>query len=292
MLADLDNQEHMSLFLGDTLGMAILDSGCSKTVCGKQWLSIYLDTLSIQDRKSVRRMDVLILDNMDDTASFDRAKDQELGKWKQMEVYREVPDTGQPTISTRWVLTKKEKNGQTLHKARLVVRGFEEDTDNLQKDSPTCSKNTLRLILCIFASKSWTLYSLDVKAAFLQGFPIDRELFLKPPKHARTKFLWLLLQCPYGLADASRKWYLRVVHELCKIGGRQSKYDRAVFTWHNKHGSLIGIVACHVDDFILAGDPSFHDNVVSQIRQVFAIGSEESSTFKYIGMQINFLNKD
>ena len=47
----------MSLFLGDTLGMAILDSGCSKTVCGKQWLSIYLDTLSIQDRKSVRRMD-------------------------------------------------------------------------------------------------------------------------------------------------------------------------------------------------------------------------------------------
>ena len=45
----------MSLFLGDTLGMAILDSGCSKTVCGKKWMSTYLDTLSVQDRKCVRR---------------------------------------------------------------------------------------------------------------------------------------------------------------------------------------------------------------------------------------------
>ena len=64
-----------------------------------------------------------------------------------MNVYQEVPNTRQPTISTRWVLTKKQKESQIVHKARLVVRGFEEDTCHLQKDSPTCSKDTLRLIL-------------------------------------------------------------------------------------------------------------------------------------------------
>ena len=57
LMADLENKEYLSLFLSDLFGMALLDSGCSKTVCGKKWLSAYLDTLSIQDRKSVQRND-------------------------------------------------------------------------------------------------------------------------------------------------------------------------------------------------------------------------------------------
>ena len=160
----------------------------------------------------------------------------------------------------------------------------------LQKDSPTCCKDTLRLILTIFSSHNWVLHSLDVKAAFLQGLPIERELFLKPPKHAKTRNLWRLLQCPYGLSDASRQWYLRVVYELCQLGGKQSKYDKAVFMWHDHHGALKGIVASHVDDFIVAGNKDFHKNVVSQIHTVFAIGSEESCSFKYIGMDISVTN--
>ena len=37
--------------------MAILDSGCTKTVCGQNWLTAYLDTLSLQDKKTVKRFD-------------------------------------------------------------------------------------------------------------------------------------------------------------------------------------------------------------------------------------------
>ena len=252
---------------------------------GAKWVEKTPSLASSHD--NIDEHDILILDNSNDTAAFDDAKDNELIKWKQMKVYKEVPDDGQSTISTRWVLTKKVKNEQTIHKARLVVRGFEENSDSLQKDSPICGKDTLRLIFSIFASKGWTLYSLDVKAAFLQGLPIEREVYLKPPKHAGTDKLWLLLQCPYGLTDASRKWYLRVVCEFCQLGGKQSKYDKAVFIWHDSNGELIGIVACHVDDFLLAGNSEFHQMVVIQIRNVFAIGSEESCSFKYIGMDIS-----
>ena len=40
---------------------------------------------------------------------------------------REVPDMGQPTISTRWVICEKDMtDGKKQMKARLVVRGFEE----------------------------------------------------------------------------------------------------------------------------------------------------------------------
>ena len=38
-----------SLF-GETVGCAIVDSGCSRTVCGELWLNNYLGTLSKQDR--------------------------------------------------------------------------------------------------------------------------------------------------------------------------------------------------------------------------------------------------
>ena len=37
-----------------------------------------------------------------------------------------------------------------------------------RKDSPTCSKENLRLALTIFASKHWSIDSLDIQRAFLQ----------------------------------------------------------------------------------------------------------------------------
>ena len=33
-------------FLGETLNLAVLESGCTKTVCGEEWLRCYIDTLS------------------------------------------------------------------------------------------------------------------------------------------------------------------------------------------------------------------------------------------------------
>ncbi|KAK6191223.1 hypothetical protein SNE40_002959 [Patella caerulea] len=50
------------------------------------------------------------------------AKQQELDKLHQFNTYIEVPDSGQNTLSTRWVITQKDNT----YKARLVVRGFEE----------------------------------------------------------------------------------------------------------------------------------------------------------------------
>ena len=44
----------MDVLIGETLNMAILDSGCSKTVCGNTWMNCYLDTLSEEDKKLVK----------------------------------------------------------------------------------------------------------------------------------------------------------------------------------------------------------------------------------------------
>ena len=230
--------------------------------------------------------EVLVVESSpNEKQEFDRAKMEELMKWKAMKVYREVPNIGQTTLSTRWVLTKKLNNNKIVcYKARLVARGFEEETPP-RTDSPTCSKNCLRLVFAIFAANSWLVYSLDIKSALLQGLPIDRDIFIKPPSQAKTDNLWLLLQCPYGLADASRQWYLKVKQELIALGFVQLKLDNAVFSWY-QNGRLHGIVACHVDDFVYAGSDVFHTTVVIKLKSIFVIGREEAHCFKFLGIHV------
>ena len=65
-------------------------------------------------------------------ARFDGAKQEELQKWIDMDVYIEVENTDQPYVTTRWVCTEKMKGGRIVQKARLVARGFEEDASQLR----------------------------------------------------------------------------------------------------------------------------------------------------------------
>ena len=109
------------------------------------------------------------------------AKEKELENMKENNVYELEEYKGQATISSRWIITEKYKEGKKVVKARLVARGFEEDSDKLRTDSPTCSRISFRLLIAVAASKSWRLNSIDISSAFLQGDKLDRALYLKPP---------------------------------------------------------------------------------------------------------------
>ena len=39
----------MEKLVGETFNMALLDSGCTKTVCGESWLKFYIETLSEEE---------------------------------------------------------------------------------------------------------------------------------------------------------------------------------------------------------------------------------------------------
>ena len=150
-----------------------------------------------------------------------RAKQLELQNWVKENVYDEVIDQGQRHISVHWVVTSKLDNGIWKTKVRLIARGFEETKNNFRTDSPTCLKESFRVALTIASSKCLTVNSIDIKAAFLQGKPIDRKVFLKPPKEAGANGkLWQLKKVVYGLTNASQVWYLRVVDELNKLNAK------------------------------------------------------------------------
>lgn len=216
------------------------------------------------------------------------AKLKEIESWKQYNVYDVVTDKGQPHISVRWVCTEKAlPDGNNQVKARLVARGFEEHNCDVQTDSPTAGKETLRIFLSVLAMFSWICHSIDVKAAFLQGANFDRDLYLKPPKEAEDMEgrLWKLNKCVYGLNDASRVWYFTVRDLLLKLGCKQLQVDPSMFQWYFQ-GSLCGIFLMHVDDFIWGGTHDFEESVIKEILKTFDIGRQANTMFKYIGLGI------
>ena len=142
------------------------------------------------------------------TKEVDEAKQLEILKWKNYDVFEEIENEGQATTSVRWVITKAKENV----KARLVARGYEEESfKEMRKDSPTIGKSTFRLTLAIIASNKWDVNSMDIQAAYLQGEPVEREVLLKPPPEAENpNMLWKLKKSVYVWV---RRWRKNVVFE-------------------------------------------------------------------------------
>ena len=208
--------------------------------------------------------------------------------WIENKVFEEVEDVGQKSISVRWVLTEKPKNDEMVVKARLVARGFEENTEDIRTDSPTCSKEAIRMLIALASTKRWICNSVDVKSAYLQGDQINRLVFLRPPPEFNIGKLWKLKKTVYGLADAARAWYSRVEKELCSLNVTKCKVENAFYVWYN-NGMVEGIICIYVDDFLWAGTNAFERMVIKKLKQRFLIGSSASKSFTYLGLRINSL---
>ena len=219
--------------------------------------------------------------------SWNNAKLDEIENWKKHDVFVEENDAGQKCVSTRWVCTMKETAEGLVPKARLVARGFEEKDKEIEKDSPTCSSESLRMILAIIAQNKWKPHSMDIKTAFLQSQKLDRNIYIRPPPEAKcTGKVWHLYKCVYGLSDASLCWYKKVRSLMRELGAQVSKVDPAVFYWSDMQGKLTGVLATHVDDFIWAGNQEFEGKVISIIRSKLNVGKEDDQVFKYLGIEL------
>jgi hypothetical protein len=205
----------------------------------------------VTTEEEVEVVEVLLTDVDESLTEVIEAKEKELGNLERNKVFQVVPYDNQNMVSSKWILTEKVKDGNKFIKARLVARGFQEDSSGLIKDSPTCSRESQRLVYLTAVIQSWQVQSIDITSAFLQGFPLEREVFLQPPRDiCSPDFCWKLNRCIYDLNDAPRKWYNKVHDVMLKLGGKVSVYDNALFLWHDDGNNLVGLLACHVDDFV------------------------------------------
>ena len=68
----------------------------------------------VQEWKSLEEVELSSTTESDHLAQVERAKLIELANWKSFNVYEEIPNEGQSTMSTRWVLTEKIKMDRRL----------------------------------------------------------------------------------------------------------------------------------------------------------------------------------
>jgi hypothetical protein len=76
-------------------------------------------------------------------------------------------------VNGKWVWTHKWKgNGSMdLYKARCVLQGFTQHpcVDYNETFNPVMKPATVHVVLTLALSRSWSVYQLDVKNAFLYG---------------------------------------------------------------------------------------------------------------------------
>ena len=82
------------------------------------------------------------------------AKLEEL-KWKTHKLYDAVDNCNEKFTDLRWVFSEKYVNCELNVKARLVAKAFLEDNSDILRDLPTCSKESMHLVLNIIPSSKW-----------------------------------------------------------------------------------------------------------------------------------------
>ena len=64
-----------------------------------------------------------------------------------------------------------------LSQSQTCCEGFEDsEKDHLQKESPTCLRESLRVIILLSVQQKWSIYAINIKTAFLQGKNISRDI--------------------------------------------------------------------------------------------------------------------
>ena len=190
-----------------------------------------------------------------------------------------------------------------LANARLVVPGYQDiSAYGIRCDAPTASRTSQHLLLAYTASSKWSLWSADIKSAFLKGEefgPEERILYLANirTKHADEPTLPFsphglcrVKKGIFGLADSPRRWYQRLNKAVIKRGWKISVLDSAMWMLWSEDGSeLEGIMLSHVDDLLMGGNERAQKTLES-LGQELGFGSISNKSFVYCGKKIEQLD--
>ena len=180
-------------------------------------------------------------------------------------------------IRSLWVFRVKTKSDGSFerYKARLVGDGKSqrEGIDCDETFSPVVKPASIRIVLSIALSRSWSIHQLDVKNAFLHGH-LTETVYMHQPlgfrDPTRPDHVCLLRKSLYGLKQAPRAWYHRFATFATTIGFSNSISDNSLFVYC--HGSDIAYLLLYVDDIILtASSDSLRESIMSKLSSEFSM---------------------
>ncbi|RVX21356.1 Retrovirus-related Pol polyprotein from transposon RE2 [Vitis vinifera] len=181
-----------------------------------------------------------------------------------------VLPSGKSTVGCRWVYTVKVgSDGQVDRlKARLVAKGYTQvyGSDYGNTFSHVAKIASVRLLLSMAAMRSWPLYQLDIKNAFLHG-DLAKEVYMEQPlgfvAQGESGLVCKLRPSLYGLKQSPQTWFSRFSFVVQEFGMFRNTANHSVFYHHNSSGQCIYLVV-YVDDIVITGSDQ---NSIQKLKQ-------------------------
>lgn len=140
--------------------------------------------------------------------------------WKVVEIKDKPLD--RRLIGCRWV-NKRKRNG--VYRARLVALGYSQipGVDFTDSFVPVIHDTTFRLLCVLIVVNGWIAEIVDIETEFLYGdleeviymtVPEGYETIVKDDNVDRSKHCLQLVKTIYGLSQAARQFYKKLVSVL------------------------------------------------------------------------------
>ncbi|GJV08517.1 retrovirus-related pol polyprotein from transposon TNT 1-94 [Tanacetum coccineum] len=242
-------------------------------------------TVSIVEPKNIKEA-------MADSAWIE-AMQEELHQFDRLQVWELVDKPfGKNVIKLKWLWKNKKDEDQTVirNKARLVAKGYaqEEGIDFDESFAPVARLEAVRIFVAYAAHKSFPIYQMDVKTAFLNG-PLKEEVYVAQPDGFvdpdHPDKVYRLRKALYGLKQAPRAWYDELSKFLISNGFTKGIIDPTLFTI--KYGEDILLVQIYVDDIIFGStNPKFSKRFEKLMHGRFEMSLMGEMKF-FLGLQIH-----
>nr|GEX37985.1 Gag-Pol polyprotein [Tanacetum cinerariifolium] len=200
-------------------------------------------TVSRTDPKNIKEA-------MNDSAWIESMQ-EELHQFDRLDVWKLVDrPLYTNVINMKWLWKNKrdEENTVIRNKSRLVAKGYaqKEGVDFKESFAPVARLEVVRLFIAYAAHKSFTVYQMDVKTAFLYG-PLKEEVYVNQPDGFVDPYhpdkVYRLKKALYGLKQAPRAWYDELSKFLVSKAKPTEKHLTAVkrIFWYLKDTINIGL---------------------------------------------------
>nr|GEZ73236.1 retrovirus-related Pol polyprotein from transposon TNT 1-94 [Tanacetum cinerariifolium] len=207
-------------------------------------MCMYTLTVSTAEPKNIKEA-------MADSAWIKVMQD-ELYQFDRLQVWKLVDKPfGKSIIRLKWLWKNKKDKDQTVirNKARLVAKGYaQEEGINFEESfSPVTCLEAVRIFIAYAAHKSFPIYQMDVKTAFLNG-PLKEEVYVAQPDGFvyldHPEKVYRLRKALYGLKQAPKAWYDELLKFLTSKGFTKGTIDPTLFTI--RYGEDILLVQIYV----------------------------------------------
>nr|GEZ23380.1 hypothetical protein [Tanacetum cinerariifolium] len=195
-------------------------------------------------------------------------------------------------INLKWLWKNKrdEENTVIKKKSRLVAKGYaqKEGVDFEESSAPIAWLEAVRLYIAYVALKSFIVYQMDVKTAFLYG-PLKEEVYVNKPDGFVDPYypdkVYRLKKALYGFKQAPRAWYDELSKFLLSNGFSKGSINPTLFI--TKHKGDILFVQIYVDDIIFGStNPNLSKRFEKLTHSKFEMSMMGELKF-FLGIQIH-----